>query len=135
MKKITFLIISVLMCAYSFAQPGGGIQFTPPPPHPELQTEKTGDCGCMKKQPVFSCYPECTHFKIEETTAPVSENSVVRITSDTPFSVEFTGETGKTFTYEGIVKVVFNYANSELFYDDTYKFRVGNFKSIKIIQQ
>lgn len=138
MKKITFFLLCVLMYAYCLAQPGGGsgITFTPPPPHPEIQEPES--CSCNAKHPVFSCFPDCDKFQIETTIIPASGNSLVRITSNMPFGVEFTFKNESTFTYYGIEIIVFNWYNCQLLYPkefEKFNFSIKEFKSIKVLYE
>lgn len=128
-------LLALFLGATCNAQPGGGIQFTPPPAHDEIQVDAGNSCGCMGKVAQFSCAPECTYFVIEDTLAPGSGNSVTRITPlvGKTFTVEFTYD-GGTYSYEGIEKVVFNYYACQLFYPAGFgSFFIKGFTSIKII--
>lgn len=138
-KNILLAVLTALLAVFlgmtCNAQPGGGIQFTPPPAHDEIQVDAGNSCNCMNKVAQFSCAPECTFFTIEETIAPGSGNNVTRITPlvGKTFTVEFTYD-GGTYAYEGIETVVFNYHTCQLFYPAGFGsfFRKG-FQSIKII--
>lgn len=136
LAAILTALLAILLGMTCNAQPGGGgIQFTPPPAHDEIQADAGNSCNCLTQVAQFSCYPDCSLFKLEDTLAPGSGNSITRVTPlyNGTFTVEFTYPDG-TFAYQGIEKAVFNYHTCQLFYPADFGtfFRKG-FTSLKII--
>lgn len=135
MKKIFLTAGLCLALIQAQAQTSGGVEFTPPPAHDEIQVD-AGNCDCMSKVAQFSCTPECIFFKIEEMIAPGSGNNVTRVSAlvGETFTVEFTYPDG-TFAYEGIAKIIFNYNTCQIFYPAGFgSFFRKEFTSIKVIK-
>lgn len=125
-------LLSILLGITCNAQPGGGVTFTRPPAHPELQEES---CDCLTKVAKFSCYPDCEFTKVESMLSNTGV-PLTRITALFPFSIDvkFTFADG-VYTFEGLNRVVFNGDACQIVYEDGRFGMVRNFKEILLIKR